>query len=165
MSRFNQELRVVPRNAWIVGVLLYLCAAIPVFVFAIPSDLQMRRWPLWDQALFAFGIFLPIVVLVALIGYIYGDAKRRGMRYVMWTLLAIFIPDAIGIIIYFLLRDPLPKTCPGCGRPVKSGFAFCPHCGTTVQPACPNCGHAVELDWANCPKCGQKLPSQSTRAA
>ncbi len=50
---------------------------------------------------------MPLFVLVLLIGYVYADAKRRGMRYVMWTLLAIFIPNAIGIILYFVMRDPL----------------------------------------------------------
>ena len=30
----------------------------------------------------------------------------------LWTLLAIFIPNAIGIILYFILRDPVPVPCP-----------------------------------------------------
>ncbi|HUJ30444.1 MAG TPA: zinc ribbon domain-containing protein [Candidatus Acidoferrum sp.] len=162
MSRFTQELRVIPRTAWIISAVLYLGAAIPVFFFAIPSDPDMGRWPIWGRALFAFGIPLLVVPLVALIGYVCGDARRRNMRYVMWTLLAIFIPDAIGIILYFILRDPLPKPCPGCGRTLKSGFVFCPHCATPLQPTCPNCGRGVESDWSNCPHCGQKLPTQST---
>jgi RNA polymerase subunit RPABC4/transcription elongation factor Spt4 len=85
------------------------------------------------------------------------DAKRRGMRYVMWTLLAIFIPDAIGIILYFILRDPLPKPCTGCGAAVKPGFTYCPKCGTEVRPACSSCGKAIEPDWLNCAYCGKKI--------
>ncbi|MGA7226575.1 MAG: PLDc N-terminal domain-containing protein, partial [Candidatus Acidiferrales bacterium] len=54
-----------------------------------------------------------VVVWILMIGYVYGDAKRRGMRHVMWTLLAIFIPDMIGVILYFILRDPLMNKCPG----------------------------------------------------
>jgi predicted amidophosphoribosyltransferase len=100
-----------------------------------------------------------------LAGYVYGDAKRRAMRYVMWTLLAIFIPDGIGIILYFILRSATPKPCPGCSQDVPSGFVFCPHCGTALQATCPNCGRGVERGWANCPHCGTKLPTQAARIA
>jgi RNA polymerase subunit RPABC4/transcription elongation factor Spt4 len=170
MSRFTQELRVVPRTAWIIGILLYLVMATPLFVFVVRNDPELGKWPLWGQLLFAYGMFFFVVPVIAFYGYVYGDAKRRGMRYVMWTLLAIFVPYLIGVIVYFLLRDPLPKRCPRCGIMVKAGFVFCPHCGASLQPSCPNCGHAVQLDWANCPQCGQKLPSQPlpsnpTRAA
>lgn len=165
MSRFWQEMRVVPRAAWITGLLLYLCLTIPLFVFAIPSDPKLSKWPVAGQAAFVFGLCFLIVPFIGLIGYVYGDAKRRGMRYVMWTLLAFFIPDAIGIILYFILRDPLPKPCPGCSTPVKAGFTFCPHCGTSLAPTCTNCGRAVDYSWSNCPNCGTKLPSPSHRAA
>jgi hypothetical protein len=165
MSRFTQELKVVPKTAWFIGALIYLGASLPLFFFAIPNDPNLGQWPRWGQALFAFGMFLLIFPFAGLIGYVYGDAKRRGMRYVMWTLLAFFIPYAIGVILYFILRDPLPKPCSGCGTLVKPGFAFCPGCGTTMQPTCPNCGRAAEPTWSNCPQCGQKLPSQSPRAA
>jgi hypothetical protein len=161
MSRFTKELRVIPKTAWIIGLLLYAGVTTPLFFLAIPQDPDMGHWPRWGQALFVYGLFLTVVALIALFGYVYGDAKRRQMRYVMWTLLAIFIPYAIGIILYFILRDPLPKPCPGCGNIVKAGYPFCPHCGIALQPTCPNCGRAVDLTWSNCPHCGQHLPPQS----
>lgn len=169
MSRFTKELRVIPTAAWIVGWVMYLCFTVPMFFLVLPTDPDIGRWPRWGQALFIYGIFLFVVALVALIGYIYGDAKRRHLRYVMWTLLAIFIPYALGIILYFvlrdysILRDPL-SPCPGCGNVVKTGFPFCPHCGTSLQPACPNCGKAVEPVWANCAHCGQRLTAPVPRA-
>jgi Double zinc ribbon len=165
MSRFKEELRVVPRAAWIIGALMYLGFTTPLFLHVIPKDPELGKWPVVGQALFVYGFMAVVIPLVGLIGYVYGDAKRRGMRYVMWTLLAIFVPDLIGVILYFILRGPLPKVCPGCGDMVKSGFTFCPKCGTAVQPTCPNCGRAVETSWANCVQCGQKLPTQSPRAA
>jgi len=165
MSRFTKELRVIPKAAWTVAWLIYIGITSPMFFYVVPHDPDMGKWHRWEQALFVYGIFLILVAFVALIGYVYGDAKRRQMRYVMWTLLAIFIPDAIGIILYFILRDPLPKPCPGCGNPVKGGFVFCPSCGTSVQPTCPNCGKGVDPTWANCPQCGQQLPRHSPRAA
>ncbi len=165
MSRFTQELKVIPRTAWIIGAAIYLAITTPIFLFAIPNDPTLGKWPRLGQALFVYGLMSLVIPLIALWGYVYGDAKRRGMRYVMWTLLAIFVPDLIGVIVYFILRSPLPKVCPGCGDMVKSGFAFCPKCGTALQPTCPQCGRAVEISWCNCPQCGQKLPTQSPRAA
>jgi hypothetical protein len=56
---------------------------------------------------------------VLLNGYVYADAKRRGMRYVMWTWPAILIPNAIGVILYFVLRDPLLVNCTQWGAQVQ----------------------------------------------
>lgn len=165
MSRFTKELRIIPTPAWVVGWLAYLACAMPLFFFAVPQDRDLGQWPRWGQGLFCFGMMLVIVAYIALIGYVYADAKRRQMKYVMWTLLSIFVPDAIGIILYFILRDPMPKPCPTCGNVVKPSFPFCPHCGTAVQPTCPNCGKGVDPNWANCPHCGIQLPAPAARAA
>ncbi len=166
MSRFREELRVVPRAAWVVAVLLYLgLAAGLTAVVKFGGDPELHRMPVPLKVLFAGGIPLFLFVLVLLIGYVNGDAKRRGMRHVMWTLLAIFVPDGIGIILYFILRDPMPIPCPSCGTHVLSKFTFCPHCGTALQPTCPQCGKAVEHAWTNCPNCGAKLPRQTLTAA
>jgi RNA polymerase subunit RPABC4/transcription elongation factor Spt4 len=112
-----------------------------------------------QAAKFALIFFagIPLAIYALLIGYVNADARRRGMRYIMWTLLAIFIPNAIGIIVYFILRDPLPRVCPNCSQLVKAGFAFCPHCGYNLAPACPSCKRAVEPSWKVCPTCGTSL--------
>jgi hypothetical protein len=165
MSRFTQELRVIPKAAWIVAGFVNLCCTLPMFLLVLPSDPEVGKWPRWGQALCLCAMFLFMVAWIALIGYVYGDAKRRQMRYVMWTLLAIFVPNAIGIILYFILRDPLPKPCPGCGHIEKSGFPFCPRCGTLLQPTCSKCHKPVEPTWANCAHCGEHLPEPATRAS
>ena len=167
MSRFTNELRVIPKAAWILAGLVYLCTALPLFFLVAPSDPEMRKLPPWAQALLIFGFLLVLVVWVALVGYIYGDAKRRQLRYVMWTLLAIFIPNWIGIILYFILRDysilrDPTKPCPGCGKVVQAGFPFCPHCGASLQPKCPTCGKPVDPSWVNCAHCGQPVPRAAT---
>ena len=50
-------------------------------------------------------------------------------------------------------------TCPNCRAPVEKAFAFCPHCGTALQPACPSCGRPAAADWKTCPYCGAALKS------
>jgi len=162
MSRFRDELRVIPRPVWFLAFGIYFVLATVVFKCAVMRDPDFRSWPLLGKVAFPYGIFLLLLALILLVGYVYADAKRRRMRYVMWTWLALLIPDGIGIILYFILRDPLPLPCPSCRADVPAKFTFCPHCGTALQPTCPQCGKAVEHGWANCPNCGVKLPRQTT---
>lgn len=157
MSRIREELKVVPRTAWVIAVVTYLAFVALVWLVLMPRDPDLSPWPGWGKAIFAAGIPLLLFVYVLLVGYVNGDARRRGMRHVLWTLLAIFIPNAIGIILYFILRDPPLRNCPKCGTAARSGFAFCPACGTAMAQTCPECHHAVEPSWSHCPSCGRGL--------
>jgi len=149
-------LQVVPLPAKVIAVIATLGAALPVRFFGLSQDPKMARWEPWQKDLFCL-IFLIVFFYILLIGYVCGDAKRRGMRQVLWTLLAIFIPNGIGIILYFILRDPLPTPCPVCRAPVRAGFAYCPKCATPIKRACDGCGRALETDWVACAYCGKRL--------
>lgn len=157
-------LRVIPVPAWLIAVAAYVCFALLAFLVLIPGEPEMRLWHVWQQALFAFGMSLVLLIWIPLIGYVYGDAQRRQMRYVMWTFLAIFIPNFIGIILYFLLRDPLPRPCPACGKSAGGAFSFCPHCGVGLALSCPQCHRAIEAGWVNCAYCGVKLQTPASPA-
>jgi hypothetical protein len=109
------------------------------------------------------GAFLACYVL--LIGFVYADAKRRGMRYVMWTLLATFIGNFIGIILYFLMRDPMPTPCPKCGKLAAQSFTFCPSCGTELMRTCRVCHKKLGAGWSNCAYCGTSLTAQAGSSA
>ncbi len=146
-------LRLIPVTAGIIGGILG-CIVGGASAFVLVDD---------PNAPLALKVIVPpfaVIVILAyalLLGYIHGDAKRRRMRHVLWTLLAIFIPNGIGIILYFVLRDPLPIYCTRCGGVISANHTFCPHCGASVKPACPKCGRAVETGWSTCPYCGTKL--------
>lgn len=165
MSRFGDGLRIIRRPAWITAIVFYLFMANLAFFVLMPTDKEMVHWPLISRIAFAYGVFLILPAWVLAVGYVYADAKRRGMRYVMWTWLAALVPDGIGIILYFILRDALPKPCPSCTTPVKASFIFCPNCGTSMQPTCPQCGKGVDPAWSHCPHCGANLPTSAPRAA
>src|ERR1700722_7793062 len=149
---FWGNLGLIRPAAWVVAVALLIGMQFLFWYVAWPQSHpdEMARMP------FALKVFLPILagmtcfIYVLLVGFIYVDAKRRGMRQVMWTLLAIFIPNAIGIILYFVMRDPLPVTCASCHTSVLSKFTFCPSCGAPMRPTCPQCGKAVEMGWSHC---------------
>jgi hypothetical protein len=106
-----------------------------------------------------------LFVYVLLIGFVYVDAKRRGMRYVVWTWLAIVIPDMIGVILYFILRDPMPTPCPKCGKLVAQSFSFCPDCATELMRTCKVCHKKLGTGWVNCAYCGAPVGSQTPRLA
>ena len=73
------------------------------------------------------GLFAVAYVLLA--GYVYADASQRGMSAIAWTALSVLVPNAIGFVLYFVLRKPIVHPCPNCGCGVAQGAAFCSRCG------------------------------------
>ena len=141
---------VIPPAAWVVAACLFLLVLFLDVAACANRGLEPE-----------FVLFPVIGMLLAgyivLVGYVHGDAKRRRMRYVLWTWLAILVPNGIGIILYFILRDPLPIHCSKCGASAHPAYAFCPRCGQGIAPACPQCKRVVQTDWLNCPYCGTRL--------
>jgi hypothetical protein len=162
MTRFDEEWALVPAGArWVAALVFLAMGGLMASLFLLPLLVQHE----YQGLLVVFPVFLlsligavMLAIYVLLIGYVYGDARRRGMNQVMWTLLAIFIPSAVGVILYFILRDPIPVPCPGCGTPARKGYAFCASCGATVRAACSQCRQPVEAGWRNCVRCGAALP-------
>jgi len=70
---------------------------------------------------------------IVLISYVNKDAGRRGMSRTLWTLIAIFVPNGLGIVLYFILRKPRTAHCPQCEAVVEPGFSFCPRCRTACS--------------------------------
>jgi MFS family permease len=78
----------------------------------------------------AMGLFMAAWLLC--VGYVYADAKRRGMRPVLWTLIAALFPHLFGFLLYFALRQPMTPRCPKCGQPVTLDQRFCSWCGAAA---------------------------------
>jgi len=160
---FWGNLGLIRPAAWVVAVALLIGMQFLFWYVAWPQSHpdEMARMP------FALKVFLPILagmtcfIYVLLVGFIYVDAKRRGMRQVMWTLLAIFIPNAIGIILYFVMRDPMPTPCPKCGKLSAQSFTFCPQCGAELMRTCRVCHKKLGPGWSNCAYCGTPVTGQA----
>jgi RNA polymerase subunit RPABC4/transcription elongation factor Spt4 len=159
---FWGNLRLIRPTAWVIAILMFFGMQ-ALFWFVIwPQSHPDELEKLSDVG----KILLPLLastvcfVYALLIGFIYVDAKRRGMRHVMWTLLAIFIPNAIGIILYFVMRDPMPTPCPKCGRLSAQSFTFCPHCGSELMRTCRVCHKKLGPGWSNCAYCGTPVTGQ-----
>jgi Predicted amidophosphoribosyltransferases len=90
--------------------------------------------------------------------FVYRDAKARGMDALLWTLIAVFAPGFIGLIIYLIMRrEHLKLSCPNCGNEVKQTFVSCPNCGQKLAASCGNCGAALSPEWKLCPQCGAEI--------
>ena len=112
-----------------------------------------------------FLVMLVVAVLSAFIlfyGYIWADAKRRGMSSVLWLLVSLLVPYLIGAILYFVVREPLPLNCPKCGRTVNPHFNFCPGCQFNLRPNCPQCRRTVRAGDHFCPNCGGSLQTEAS---
>ena len=176
-STFREELRVVPK--WIFWTCLVLCVlglaiglAINLHNFqtggpVFPGDDSIPHDPLLSclglSAVIIFGAFLLFAIL-AMLGYVYRDAKRRGMNALLWTLLVLILSPAyllIGLIIYLLVREPLPYQCPQCAATVSARFNFCPNCKYNLHPACPQCQREVSDSDKFCPYCSTELTHAS----
>ncbi len=159
--RFSDEIRLIPR--WLVYLVigLFIVAQAVAQIANVYGPLTPAP-PKWAPlALFGIvtAIGVPIACLLFLFGYINRDAKRRGMHSALWTLLAILVPYLIGVIIYFLLREPLAFNCPQCGVAVSARFNYCPGCGYNLHPTCPQCKHEVREGDHFCPQCAHQLAS------
>jgi hypothetical protein len=161
MSTFGERLRVIPRPAWFAGCLLSVGIVLPLVIGPMRFDDEMRSWPLIAKAGLLAVVPCFILTYSLLVGFVYADAKRRRMRHVMWAWLAL-VPYFVGVILYFILRDPLPTPCARCGTEVPQAFAFCPGCGAAVHPTCTQCGKPLQPEWSNCPHCGIRFGQSGT---
>jgi hypothetical protein len=156
-TRFMDEVRIISPWAFVFAALGCVLVAVAV-VFALATDKSGDRF-FTPLVLTPFGILAAALVAcyILLIGYVSRDAGRRGMSSLLWTLIAIFIPHALGIVLYFVLRKPRTANCPQCNTVVEPGYGFCPQCQCRLNPVCPACQRGVDPLCKFCPHCGRDL--------
>ena len=180
-STFREELRILPK--WLVWTCVALAALAIVIGIAVnlsnfrtggpvfPGDESLRHHPLLST-LALTGVILVsgfvVSVFILTLGYVSRDARRRGMNSALWTLLVLILSPAnlfIGLIIYLLIREPLPYACPQCTATVSARFNFCPNCKYNLHPSCPQCQREMSDRDKFCPYCATQLkPAGSPEA-
>jgi hypothetical protein len=173
---FWQEFKIVPR--WLVWsvVVLFVCAQIIAVLVNLSATAPSGEvWPDKNHPALSSLALAGIVTAVSLFfaffiflaGYVNRDARRRGMSSGLWTFLVIVLFPAyfaIGFIIYFLMREPLPYNCPQCATTVGPRFNYCPNCKCNLHPSCPQCKREVMETDKYCPYCGQELGARAAAA-
>jgi double zinc ribbon protein len=162
--RFTDELRLTPWWAIVLAGIGFVCMQ---FVFNVVIAREANAPPAWGRALLGIFVGFVLACYFVLIGYVSRDAGRRNMSRPLWTAVAILIPNGLGIVLYFILRQPLQNRCPQCGAGVQSAFHYCPKCSTKLHPSCPHCQREVQIGDKYCPYCGGALsesrPAESAR--
>jgi hypothetical protein len=160
---FKNELKIIPPLA--VGLAIAAFAGMQV-VFATLSRVPHKVPPFPAWLFLGLLAGMAAAAWILLIGYINGDAGHRGMGRILWTFIAILVPNCLGILLYFLLRKPFLRQCAGCGAMVDPNFQFCPKCGFAMSPTCIHCGRGIRHEFVCCPYCGKPLrtaaPSSSS---
>jgi hypothetical protein len=153
-TRFTDEMRIISPWAYFLAFLGFVSMVV-VLVVIVGRD--QNAPPLAVRWLLGIITGALLSFYIVLIGYVNGDAGRRGMSRLLWTLVAVFVPSGMGIVLYFVLRKPRTTCCPQCGAPVEPGFGFCPKCRYHLQPVCPHCQRGVNPGDKFCPYCGGSL--------
>lgn len=148
------EVRIISPVAFVLAVLGFVGVVTGV-VLATLNDKNAPPLAVMDAVAIFAGTALACYIL--LIGYVSRDAGRRGMSRLLWTLLAIFIPNALGIVLYFILRKPRTARCPQCDTALEPGFGFCPSCRYRLNPVCTQCQRPVHAGDRYCPYCGNDM--------
>jgi len=161
-TQFTEELRLIPKWAYGVAVLVFVGVQI---LFATLPAIQRDTPSPPVRSLLGFFAGAIIGCYFLLIVYVNRDAGRRGMSRLLWTVIAVVITHGLGIILYLVLRQPLQGHCPQCDAVVQSGFNFCPKCNHQLHPTCPHCQHPVLGNDVYCAYCGGALAPPNTQAS
>jgi hypothetical protein len=153
-TRFWDEIRIISPWARYLAVLVFLL--VPE-LFVVLVGIDRHPPPFAIRALLGVIAATLLASYVVLVGYVNQDAGRRGMSRPLWTLIAIFVPNGLGIVLYFILRNPRRAHCSQCEAEVEPSFSFCPRCRNRLQPACPHCQHSVAIGDKFCPYCSGAL--------
>lgn len=138
--RFRQFLDVVPKSVQ-TGAFTIVGCAILVGVAVSIGGMNHGRVSAHGASLpvlaclaaqgLCFGLLAGVLIATWAIclGYVYADARRRAMPPILWTLVAAFIPNLLGFLLYFASRRPIALPCPRCGQAITPQQRFCSWCG------------------------------------
>ena len=161
-----REIKIIPGWAWTLALVAFVAVQIFFNVFLLHFGHAPGRGPsALLRATLGLAVGLGLGAYLLLLGYVNRDSKRRGMSPVLWTLVALLIPNAIGFLLYFVLRQPIRRACPQCGNSVQTEFNFCPRCSGKLNPSCPRCGRFVRPEDTYCPYCGSSVSDREPEPA
>jgi hypothetical protein len=162
-GRFSEELKLIPRWAF-VGALAAFALTEYYFWVVLPHH---RQHPSGLPPVLRLYLLLSWGALAAfymlMIGYISNDAPRRGMSARLWTV-CVILPGGVGAMLYFLMRQPILSSCPGCGAHIAGNYHYCPQCAYQVGACCGNCYRSVRITDIYCVHCGHSLTADQLPA-
>jgi Phospholipase_D-nuclease N-terminal len=128
-------LSVVPKAVQLWAVAIVAAAVLiglAVGCYAVANGELLRTMFVYAGAALAVGTVIAIWLLC--LGFVFADSRRRGMRAIGWTLVAMLMPNLLGFLLYFVMRRPLAAACVSCSRAIPVDQPFCSWCGSSRAP-------------------------------
>jgi hypothetical protein len=162
-NRLAAEIKIIPTWAYALAAFGFIAEGIFFMVFMAHEPDPLNVWIRVGLGTLLGGV---LACYLLILGYISSDARRRGMSRLLWLLVAILIPNGLGILLYFVLRQRLPDTPTSAPTyaPATSEPGHCPRCGYKLAATCPHCQRAIGADDTFCKHCGASLQSQTATA-
>jgi len=128
----NRFLNVVPKAVQVWAVAIVAAAVLiglAVGCYAIANGAVLRT--IFGYAAGALAVGMVIAIWLLCLGFVFADARRRGMRAAGWMLVAMLMPNLLGFLLYFVIRRPLAAPCVSCSREIPVDQPFCSWCGSS----------------------------------
>jgi hypothetical protein len=128
-------LNVVPKAVQVWALAIVAAAVLiglAVGGYAVANGAVLQTMFAYAAAALAVGMVIAIWLLC--LGFVFADARRRGMRAAGWTLVAMLMPNLLGFLLYFVIRRPLAAPCVSCSREIQVDQPFCSWCGSSRAP-------------------------------
>lgn len=129
--RLQRFLAVVPRamrtTAVTVAAILITAGLIGGTLAAHTKNIFGPMGLYWIAAL-VLGIVTGLWLLA--VGYVFSDARQRGMRATLWIAVVVLFPHLLGFLLYFVMRSSSLARCAQCGVAISPSLRFCPSCGS-----------------------------------
>ena len=121
---------------------LWIAVLIPaILLFFI---LRFTLFYIRSDGFSGLSMLLPILLLCFILfaigmsasfaAWVYMDCKKRGDDPILWTLVIIIATPFIGLLIYFLRRPEIKRSCPACGHRISLRAKYCEECGGCALP-------------------------------
>lgn len=84
--------------------------------------------------LLVMGILLSALLMSgSFAAWVYKDCCRRGEDGILWAILVVVATPFIGLLVYFLRRPEMKRTCASCGHLVSLRANYCEECGAKIE--------------------------------
>ena len=120
----------------------HLWIAVLILAILIFFILRFTLFYIRSDGFSGLSMFLPILLLCFILfaigmsasfaAWVYMDCKKRGDDAILWTLVIIIATPFIGLLIYFLRRPEIKRSCPACGHRISLRAKYCEECGAQI---------------------------------
>lgn len=120
----------------------HLWIAVLILAILIFYILRFTLFYIRSDGFSGLSMLLPILLLCFILfaigmsasfaAWVYMDCKKRGDDPILWTLVIIIATPFIGLLIYFLRRPEIKRSCPACGHRISLRAKYCEECGAQI---------------------------------